>query len=590
MEKKLYYDLILLDSGFSRMDKKGDDKVDVFELRDGKWSITDSSEDSVGHGTSVMSLVSNSFDGKFAVFKVFTSVTLSNIDNILLALNYILENISCKYIQMSFGVRGYDRALQDVCEKLYKKGVMIIAAYDNCGAMSYPAAFDFVIGVSGNPLIKRKDQFVVQNNSLVDIYAKSGKQIVTSATGKGFLPAEGNSFAASYVSLALLKNGGCYRTKEETMGFFMEDYQQAQVEKTGHVFGKKVSVFPLNKEVYSLINYSEMLTVDLVDVYDVKYSSNLGRNISSIEGNVSYEVKNIDKCEYGSFDTLIIGHVRELSDLLNRDIKKELLEKCIANKKNVYCFDRIHFDEYKEKFKEHGLVLECADDYQLRYKEGRLYQSKTPILAVVGTNKKQGKFTLQMQIKKVLEENDVKLAVLGTEPTSMLLGCDDILPLGYDAEISSHTADYIIEAFNDKIHNLDILDKDLILVGGQSGFLPHITFNVGHININQFPFLYGVIPDGIIMTITDTDEIEYVKKSIRVLEALFEGKVFMLALYAFHTESDYVINVKKRKLSEDEVEAIRKKYKEETGLDVVVSGEPKDNQILFDNIIKYYCS
>jgi len=584
------YDLVLLDSGYGRAEAESIGKVDVYELQDGDWIKTDSSEDSVGHGTSVMSLVSSNYCGKFAVFKVFTSTTLSNIDNIILALNYILNNISCKYIQMSFGVRGYSAELKDICLKLHEKHVIIIAAYDNCGAMSYPAAFDFVIGVSGDPLLKRKDQFIVQSNSLVDIYAKSGKQIVAGTSNNDFLPAEGNSFAASYVTLELLNKETRFESKEQAMQSFAEDYKLSVQDNSIHVVGKKVAVFPLNKEVYSLINYSELLIAELVDVYDVKYSSNLYRNVSNIRGDKNYKVKNIDKCEYDKFDTLVIGHVRELSNLLNKDLKKILLEKCIENKKNVYCFDRIYVDEYTEKFRENGLVLECADNYQLRYKEGRLYQIKTPVLAVVGTNKKQGKFTLQMQIKKVLEAKEVNLGILGTEPTSMLLGCNDILPLGYDSDISTHTASYIVEAFNDKLHNIDVLEKDLVLVGGQSGFLPHISFNIGHININQFPFMFGVLPDGVILTVTDTDDIDYVRKSIQAIETLYNTKVFLLALYAFHTESDYVINVTKRKLSPEEIGHIKSKYKENLDLDIIISGDPEYDDVLFDSIINYYCT
>ena len=586
-----YYDLILLDSGYSRFEELDKEKVDVYELDGDEWNMVEVSEDLVGHGTSVMSLISSDYDGKFAVFKVFTSMTLSNIENILRALNYILDkNIECKIVQMSFGVRGYDRRLEDICRRLVDKDILIIAAYDNCGAMSYPAAFDFVIGVSGNPLIKRKDQFNVQSNSLVDIYAKSGKQIVATSSRSELLPAEGNSYATSYVSLALLKSGKPLGNKERAMKLFDPNYQNITCENDfDKLEGRKAAVFPLNKEVYSLINYSELLKIELVDVYDIKYSSNIGRQVSNIKGDKSYQIKNIEKCEYDNFDTLIIGHVRELSNLLKKDIKRQLLEQCLVHRKNVYCFDQILVEEYKAKFEQENLILTCADDYNLRYKEGRLFQVKTPVLAVVGTNKKQGKFTLQMQIKKVLEEKNVNLGVLGTEPVSMLLGCDDILPLGYDSNISNQKAQYIIEAFNEKIHNIDVRDKDLILVGGQSGFLPHITFNIGHININQFAFLYGVLPDGVILSFTDTDDVDYVKKAIAAIESVYNIKVFLLALYAFHTENDYVINVTKRKLTQEEVSEIKKKYKDSIGLDVIVSGDTNDNELLFSSIVDYFC-
>ena len=161
----------------------------------------------------------------------------------------------------------------------------------------------------------------------------------------------------------------------------------------------------------------------------------LGREVYSLNKKRKFIVKNIDKCEWNTFDTLIIGHVRELSKLLNRNLKKNLLEKCLEHKKNVYCYDGYDVDDYKEKFASHGLKLVIADEVNFRDMFGKLYQLKTPILSVMGTSKKQGKFTLQMQIKRVLGQKKIKVGQMGTEPTGLILGCDEILPSGYDSSV-----------------------------------------------------------------------------------------------------------------------------------------------------------
>lgn len=586
---KKQYKLVLIDTGYEVKSSNGN--VDIYVFQDDSWVTVENDIDNIGHGGAVLSIVSREHKTEnYAVFKAIEDSSNSNIERILLALDYIYNWIDCDYIQMSFGVRGYDQRLYDICKKMYEeRHVILIAALDNCGAMSYPAAFKFVIGVSGNPYIRLKDEFVVNEGDVVDVFAKSGKQIVAANNTKGRIVEQGNSFAASYVSSYLIKCGRKYRNKYEALECLDCDFKSNNVVEKKSVMKSKAVTFPVNKEMYSLINYHPFLQVDLVDVYDVKYSSNVGRVLNDFGNTVSYTVKNIDNCEWEKFDTFIIGHVRELGYVLQKNIKKQLLQLCLEHKKNVYCFDRYEVDDFKEQFENAGLILECADSFESLSNEGRLYQIRTPILCVLGTSKKQGKFTLQMQIKKVLEEKEVNIGMLGTEPTAKLLGCEEVLPLGYDSCLSSYKADDIMQLFNYKMHLLDEKNKDLILVGGQSGFLPHVLFNVGHANLNQIPFLLGTMPDGVILSFCVDDEIDYIRKAIAAIEALTNAKVFLLALYAFKTEYDYVINSSKQKLSDEIITSTKDKIKKELGLNVIVSGDEKDQDVLFEEIIKYYC-
>lgn len=583
------YKLLLLDTGYEIKNSYGN--VDTYVRDNNTWKTVEHDIDDIGHGGAVLSIISRENKNEnYAVFKAIEDSSKSNIEGILSALTYIYDNIECEYIQMSFGVRGYDQRLYDICEKLYmEKRIILIAALDNCGAISYPAAFKFVIGVSGNPYIRLKNRFETNFGDVVDVFAKSGKQIVASKNTKGRIVEQGNSFAASYVSAYLIKSGKTFINKYDALEYLDSEYERPNEKEKKSIMNTRAVTFPLNKEIYSLINYHSLLQVSLVDVYDIKYSSNVGRTLNDFENEVSYTVKNIDNCQWDSFDTFILGHVRELGEILQKNIKRELLDLCLEYKKNVYCFDGFELEEYREKFEDAGLILECADGFDSISNEGRLYQIKTPILCILGTSKKQGKFTLQMEIKKILEDKGVNLGVLGTEPTSKLLGCEEMLPLGYDSYLSSCIAHNIMQLFNYKIHLLDEKNKDLIMVGGQSGFLPHVYFNVGHINLNQIPFLVGVMPDGVILSFSIDDKLDYIQKSITAIEALTNAKVFLLALYAFRTEYDYVIDSSKVKLTKEEIAETKKKMKERFGLNVIVSGEKEDQEMLFDEIIKYYC-
>lgn len=585
IEMKKKYDLILIDSGYC---KSFNENVDVYLYEDEQWVLGED-DDQIGHGTGVLSIISNEFKGKYAVFKAFNLEIQNNIPKIISALKYILDNLDCKIVQMSFGVRGYYSELEEICYKLYQKNTLIVAAFDNCGSMSFPAAFDFVIGVDGNPYCKTKEDFYVFNNGVVDIQAKSGYQIVSSNSNeKGFQVVPGNSFATSYVSLKLLKCPPATADKENAMRVFYSEYEMKKKDTDYGILKKRLAVFPLNKENYSLLNYSDMVVGELVDFYDIKYTSNVGRKLMSFTQK-EYTIKNIQKCDWDSFDTMIVGHVRELSKIINKNLKKEILEACLEHGKSVYCYDSYDIDDFKQRFEDKGLELIIADEYFFNDMFGKLYQIKTPILAVIGTSKKQGKFTLQMQIRKVLEKKEVKVGQLSTEPTGMVLGSDEMLPSGYDSKFCNENAGFMIQAYNKKIHRVDIKGYDIIITGAQSGFVPQSFFNTNQINIDNFSYLYGIMPDGVILAVNFRDSIDYIKKSIKAIEGVTNATVFLLALYAFNTSIDNVINVKKEFLTDEQIESFIKQVKEEIGLNVVVSGDERYESTLFDEIVHYYC-
>ena len=583
MRKK--YDLILIDSGYCRDNNAS---VDVYINDNGKWNIKED-DDLLGHGTGVLSLICNEYKGQFAVFKAFDLEIQDNLPQIVSALQYIYNHLDCKIVQMSFGVRGYYKELEDICFKLYERNVLIVAAFDNCGAMSFPAAFDFVIGVDGNPYCKTKDDFRIFNNGIVDIQAKSGYQIVSSnANDKGFQVVPGNSFATSYVSLKLLKTLPQKSDKEGAMKVFYRDYSMNLVNRDYTFLKSDLAIFPMNKENYSLLNYCEKSIGRIVDFYDIKYSSNVGRKINSFKQK-EFVVKNIEKCDWDSFETMIIGHVRELSSILGKNIKKELLEKCLKNRKNVFCYDSYDLEDYKDKFVKEGLSFAVADDYKFNDMFGKLYQIKTPILAVLGTNKRQGKFTVQMQIRDILEENNVKVGQLSTEPLGIILGSDEILPSGYDSRFTNETGSFMIQAYNKMLHRIDVKEYDIIITGAQSGFLPHTFFNTKQINIDYYPFLYGVIPDGVVLSVNHRDSIDYILKTIKTIENVISTKVILIALYAFNTEVDNVINVKKELLSEEEISEFMRNVEEKTGISVVVSGDNRYDNKIFKEVVRYFC-
>jgi len=98
----------------------------------------------------------------------------------------------------------------------------------------------------------------------------------------------------------------------------------------------------------------------------------------------------------------------------------------------------------------------------------------------VGTGKRQGKFTLQMNLSKYLSNLGYLVGKLGTEPNSMLLGMDAMIANGFGNDILLENAKEVVLA-NTFLSTMN--SYDLVIVGTQSQILP---FDYGNLNGLQF--------------------------------------------------------------------------------------------------------
>ena len=107
---------------------------------------------------------------------------------------------------------------------------------------------------------------------------------------------------------------------------------------------KRAILFPFNKEIRSMVRFSDDLPFEIVDVYDVKHSLNIGYTTNEIlqENTVpEFKIKNINDIAWNSFDTLIIGCVKELLSAYNSNsILKDLIKSAIEQNKNIYSFHK----------------------------------------------------------------------------------------------------------------------------------------------------------------------------------------------------------------------------------------------------------
>ena len=85
---------------------------------------------------------------------------------------------------------------------------------------------------------------------------------------------------------------------------------------------------------------------------------------------------------------------------------------------------------------------------------------------ISGTGSQQGKFSLQLKLRNKFIQGGYKVGQLGTEPSSLLFGIDEVFPSGYGSVVNL-SEEEIISRVNSQMHSIEEKNPDIILVGTQ---------------------------------------------------------------------------------------------------------------------------
>ncbi|MDR1326443.1 MAG: S8 family serine peptidase [Treponema sp.] len=570
-----------------------------------------------GHGTAIASILAKSarhletqFPCAITSFVLFED-TLTNgavapvsVSRYSAVLSAIVSGERFDIIHMSLGVRQYKRELEELCAAFRERGSVIVSAFDNAGYVSYPAAFSGVIGVAASPQCQKNTDFVfVSEDGIVNVQAKGGNQRLP-WLNKSYVITQGSSFAAAYVSafLANALHGGTppdallKRLKENALYVFPE---KKQVKHTAFSWGssiKKALVFPFNKETTSILRFSSLLPFEIAGVFDLKLSGNIGRKIQSFDSKQTSVVQNIDACPWDDFDTLILGHTNELEFFSKTHIRKRLIELCHEHKKNIFSFDDELFDtDTRTAFAKAGLGLYdpvmMSDTVETSFSPetlGKMYLLKTPVLGIFGTSSQQGKFTLQLQLRKRFLRDGYTVGQLGTEPESLLFGMDWVYPFGYRGAVSPNPYTNI-QYLNYCMADMDRKDYDVLMVGSQSGTLPMVYSQIDNFPLNCIDFLLGTLPDAVILCINPHDQIADIKRTVSGIEALARCKVIACSLFPLGYTSEWgIISGAKHLIEPDALATFKAAVEEALGVPCHVLDEEAGPEALYQASVEFF--
>lgn len=602
-------DIVLIDSGVNICHpalKNQALKGCTLQLSDDEGIVILEGEfaDEEGHGTAVFSILQRLCkDAAIYIIKLSKDdENNESISSMLLqqALKYVDENIDCKIIHLSLGVEycSHVKEFENVCMQLASRNTIIVSAFSNLGCVSYPAAFSCVLGVDEIRECRHFDEFEYIENSIVNIRIAATAQVLPWGSG-GFLKVAGTSFSSPHVT-ALIYNE--INHKNYTIGQIYDFLRKAALnviklldEKTEECFViKKAIVFPFNKEVHSLVRFSESLSFELQDIYDCKYLGNIGKSVSGLLNDTletDYIIKDIENLNWeDDFDTVIIGHTEMLESITRKKYALYLLDNCVKHNKNIYMFDD-HDKKYQELLENDSINVylpRITKENVPRRLMGKLYCISIPILCIIGTSSKQGKFTLQNILRKKFLEAGYTVGQLGTEPSSKLYGYKEVFPMGYNSTVEIQGYD-CVATVNNMLHNIEEDNPDIIITGTQAETVAASIACVENIPREQSYFLYGVNPDGFVLICNYFDDVEYVLRTIKYAEAINGAQVIAVVIFPVDNDLRWsVLGNKQLVVNEQELVDKKKQIMDVSSKKAYVLGNKGDMQELFEEIESYF--
>lgn len=566
-------------------------------------------EDTIGHGTAIAFLIKKLIKNVTIIsFKIFDKDYITNEEDLIWALENIYNNYNIDLVHISSGITYIQKKteLQQICDKLLIKGCIIISAFDNAGSISYPAALPNVIGVYWDSLCNNVEEYIYVKNSMINILGFGGKQRLPWLYDS-FKSVSGSSFAAPYITgivgnlLLSGVNGFTNIMKCLEIGAInVIDFpknaslgkQKMQVETVKNI--EKAIIFPFNKEIQAILGNIDLLHFEITGVFDVEQFGRIGRKVKEM----SYGSNIIDTelCSYkdinweSGFDTVILGHSTMLKKLLGIDFIDYFIEKCILYHKNIYCFDSLQ--NYKEKIKILHKNRNFAVYFHVENKSviisefGSLHKFSCPVICVAGTSPKQGKFNLQLELRRRFLEKGYQIGQLGTEPSAWLFGMEKMYHCGFGTNLDL-VQEKEIYYLNKELE--EITNNEIIIIGLQSQTIPYGRGNLRFYPYSQHNILLAAEPDAILFCINPSDEMDYIKRTIQYLYSYHQTLVIAFVLYPYYKNLEWNVDVDNScRISVEEEKNIKQKLEEAFGIPVYMNGDNNDMKKLFLECIHYF--
>lgn len=319
--------VVIIDSGLSELEN--DLFVDhvqgiTIEKNDSGFVYSMNYQDNCGHGTIVTNILVNHISSNINLYiiNIFKDELSVDVDLLVEALEYC-STIKCDLIQISLGTLYSDKNLYRIIKKITDNGTAIVAAFDNDKSISYPAAYEEVIGVDVSSRYKTIESYSTNDNNIIDVV---GADIYHRSLGinQKRLIVKGSSFYTSYISAQIINLNPRKMDKPNIINELNKRaricFSSSRLPKVKMQI-KHAVVFPFNKEIHSMAAFENLLNFTVDGFYDVRQRGNTSRHICDVLPYTDNQkiIFDYDKLNWElSFDTFICGHISELEQILKK--------------------------------------------------------------------------------------------------------------------------------------------------------------------------------------------------------------------------------------------------------------------------------
>lgn len=535
--------ILVIDSGINCNHPKLKNKNVIF------LNNSSSNENAFGHGNAILGIISNNdYNVNYYSYEVSNFQNGITEDELIFILQNIIDlNINFDIIHISAGITLLENtlALESLFNTLVNRGALIVSAFSNIGQISFPAAFKNVIGVVGDESINKTDQIVYYQSEVLN-FGAFGKRQRLCWNNPEYIYLEGNSFAAAWVTRKLIDALYLGYTKTNAVEYLKEkSLKSVQVEDFSNLDKNSffddihsAAILGYNKETKCILNNLDLLDFKIRFICETKYSFNISKKINEVDTYINSDliIVNIETVDLNSIDLIIIGN---LSNTIPDTYLDKLCKKIMTYRVKVYLFD----EKLVSFFNDYPYLYIPMLNISKRNYLPMLNKFNKPVIMICGTSSNQGKFSLQLKLRRLFLKEGYEVGQIGTEPASDLFGFDYSVPIGYRSTSNLEGAD-LIKYFNNKVYQLS-LSKDIIIVGTQANSASFDNGNLQQINLDFLPIVEGSDPDIAILTINYYDDINYIKRTIRFIESINQTKVVALVIFPVDIKRNYMDNFKK---------------------------------------------
>lgn len=580
----------IIDSG---VNKNVFDNLNIRQIRFyGGETIEEEPRDKVGHGTAVLSCLYKNFpeleyislcpgiDENGVTDDIIEAADIAN------AIRYATKE-GVSFMNISMGTTDFLNrdCIDEAVMEAYKAGIYVVASAPNEFHPALPWGSPGAIKArekkgNGYKVTVEKDWFGIRNFTVSCRLFR-----VTTTEGKSIF-AHGNSYSAVWITARLIEKAlqNPDYTLEQTVAAIMDESDEDVSKlitqkyelvrpvdrlKNPEFAGKKLILYSWTKEMHSIVRGCETEKYKIVGAVDFFRKGNVKKDIGILSHTKEYGVcvsGNIEDVKEKA-DVLVIGYLDQLEKLSEKFTFDYILDYNLKNDRlHVFSFDPVP-PEWREKYEKEGVRLDTplvfdADGYKEVMSNVQCFiPIKKPILSVFGTSSRQGKFTLQIGLKKALKRNKVSVYHMSTEHQAAVLGADLTFADGYGSDkivtINSDDKIQLLKGLMVYIDNTS--DADMVMVGGQSWVIPYNPRNQSF--ARYATFLEGVKPDRNILVINPIlDSLEYVMDTINTIKGVCRCKTFATA---FSDYTPYVKNgrVLYKKLDDEEKKELSAKWR-----------------------------